>query len=170
MRKKLEISSRKFVIPREHSMKRWTQEEQGPNRSRSDQEKEARIHRRTVQKKGLNDPDNHDVVVIHLEPDILEFEVKSALGTITMTKASGGDGIPAERFQILKADAQSYNQCVNKSGKHRNGHRTEKGQISVQSQIKIMLKNIQNTVQLCSFFCASKIMLKTLQARLLNSM
>ena len=56
-------------------------------------------------KKGLNDPDNHDGMVTHLEPDILEFEVKWALGNITMNKASGSDGIPAELFQILKDDA-----------------------------------------------------------------
>ena len=56
-------------------------------------------------KKGLNDPDNHSGVVTHLEPDILECEVKWALGNITMNKASGGDGIPAELFQILKDDA-----------------------------------------------------------------
>ena len=61
----------------------------------------ARIHRRTVQK-DLHDPDNHDGVIIHLEPDILECEVKWALGSITMNKASGGDGIPVEPFQILK--------------------------------------------------------------------
>ena len=53
-------------------------------------------------KKGLNDPDNHDGVVTHLEPDILECGVKWALGSITMNKASGGDGIPVELFQILK--------------------------------------------------------------------
>ena len=53
----------------------------------------------------LNDPDNYDGVVIHLEPDILEYEVKWALGSITMNKASGGDGIPVELFQILKDDA-----------------------------------------------------------------
>jgi len=53
-------------------------------------------------KKGLNDPDNHDGVITHLEPDILECEVKWALGSITMNKASGGDGIPAELSQILK--------------------------------------------------------------------
>ena len=52
-----------------------------------------------------NDPDNHDGVITHLEPDILEFEVKWALGSITMNKASGGDGIPVELFQILKDDA-----------------------------------------------------------------
>ena len=56
-------------------------------------------------KKGLNDPDNHNSVVTHLEPDILEYEVKWALGRITMNKASGGDAIPAEIFQILKDDA-----------------------------------------------------------------
>ena len=64
----------------------------------------ARIHR-TLQKKGLNDPDNHDGAVTHLEPDILECEVKRALGSITTNKASGGDGIPVELFQILKDDA-----------------------------------------------------------------
>ena len=58
-------------------------------------------------KKELHDPDNHDGVIIHthLEPDILECEVKWALGSITMNKASGGDGIPVELFQILKDDA-----------------------------------------------------------------
>ena len=56
-------------------------------------------------KKGLHDPDNHNGVITHLEPDILEYEVKWALGSITMNKASGGDGIPVELFQILKNDA-----------------------------------------------------------------
>ena len=56
-------------------------------------------------KKDLNGPDNHDGVITHLEPDILEFEVKWALESITMNKASGGDGIRAELFQILKDDA-----------------------------------------------------------------
>ena len=58
----------------------------------------ARIHRRTVQK-NLHDPDNHNGVVIHLEPDILECEVKWDLGSITTNKASGGDGIPVEHFK-----------------------------------------------------------------------
>ena len=56
-------------------------------------------------KKGLNDSDNHDGVISHLEPNILEREVKWALGNITTIKASGGDGIPVELFQILKDDA-----------------------------------------------------------------
>ena len=65
----------------------------------------ARIHRRTVQKTDLHDPDNHDGVIIHLEPDILECEVKWALGSITMNKASGGDGILVELFETLKDHA-----------------------------------------------------------------
>ena len=56
-------------------------------------------------KKDSNDPDNHDGVITHLEPDILECEVKWALGSVTMNKASGGDGIPVELFQILKDGA-----------------------------------------------------------------
>ena len=67
-------------------------------------EEVARIHRKTVQKY-LYDPDNHDGVITHLETDILECEVKWAFGRITMNKASGGDGIPDELFQILKDDA-----------------------------------------------------------------
>ena len=64
----------------------------------------ARIHRKTIQKE-LNDPDNHDGVITNLQLDILECEVKWALGSITTNKASGGDGIPVELFQILKKDA-----------------------------------------------------------------
>ena len=56
-------------------------------------------------KKDLHDPDNHNGVITHLEPDILECEVKQALGSITMNKASGGEGIPVELFQFLKDDA-----------------------------------------------------------------
>ena len=64
----------------------------------------ARIHIRTVQKRS-HDPDNHNGVITHLEPDILECEVKWALESITTNKASGWDGIPVELFQILKYDA-----------------------------------------------------------------
>ena len=63
----------------------------------------ARIHRRTIEK-DPHDPDNHNDVITHLEPDILECEVKWALGSITTNKASGGDGIPVELFQIIKDD------------------------------------------------------------------
>ena len=62
--------------------------------------------------KDLNDPDNHDGVITHLQPDILECEVKWALGNITTNKASGGDGIPDELFQILKDDAVKVLQSI----------------------------------------------------------
>ena len=64
----------------------------------------TRIYRRTIQKR-CSYPDNHDGVITHLEPDILECEVKCILGSIAMNKVSGGDGIPVELFQILKDDA-----------------------------------------------------------------
>ena len=70
-----------------------------------DVKKRSQEYTEELYKKDLQDPDNHDCVITHLEPDILEYEVKWALGNITMTKASGGDGIPVELFQILKDDA-----------------------------------------------------------------
>ena len=63
-------------------------------------------------KKDLHDPNNHDGVITHLKPDVLECEVKWALGGITMNKASGGDGIPAELFQTLKDDAVKVLQSI----------------------------------------------------------
>ena len=95
-------------------------------------------------KKGFNDLDNHTGVLTHLKPDILECEVKWALGNITTTnKASGGDGIPAELFKILKYDMllKCCVQYVSKFGKCSSGHRTGKGQLPSQSQRKAMPKN-----------------------------
>ena len=69
-----------------------------------DIKKEKQEYTEELYKKDLHDPDNHDGANIHLEPDILECKVKRALGSITMNKASGGDGIPVELFQILKDD------------------------------------------------------------------
>ena len=88
-------------------------------------------------------------MITHLEPDILEYEVKWALGSITMNKASGGDEIPVELFQILKEDAvKVLHLCASKFGKLRSGHRTGKGQISFQFQRKALPKNVQTTAQL----------------------
>ena len=86
-------------------------------------------------------------MITQLESDILEFEVKWALGSFTINKASGGDGIPVELFhilnQILKNDAGT--QYASKSGKLSSGHRTGKGQFSFQSQRMAITKNAQNT-------------------------
>ena len=74
-------------------------------REAEDIKKRCQEYTEELYKKDLHDPDNHNGVISHLEPDILECEVKRALGTIIMNKADGGDGIPAELFQILKDDA-----------------------------------------------------------------
>ena len=81
-----------------------------------------------------------------LELDILECEVKWVLGSITMNKASGGDGIPVELFQIVKDDAvKALHSICQQFGKLISGHRTGKGQFSFQSQRKAMPKNAQTT-------------------------
>ena len=100
-------------------------------------------------KEDLNDLDNHNDVITHLEPDILECKVKWALGSITTNKASGGDGIPAELLQILKMMLLKC--CIpyaSKFGKLSHGHRTGEGQFSFQSQRKAVPKNAQTTAQL----------------------
>ena len=98
-----------------------------------------------------HDPDNHDGVITDLEPDILECEVKWALESVTMNKASVGDGIPVELFQILKDDAVKvlYSVC-SKLGKLSSGQRTGKCQFSFQSQRKAMPKNAQTAAQIHS--------------------
>ena len=102
-------------------------------------------------KKDLHDPDNHNGVITHLELDILECEVKWVLGSITTNKASGGDGIPGELFQILKDDAvKVLHSNASKFGKLSSGHRTGKGPFSFQSQRKAMPKNVQTIIQLQS--------------------
>ena len=102
-------------------------------------------------KKDLHDSDNHDGMITHLEPDILECEGKWALESITMNKASGGYGIPVELFQILKDDAvKCCTQYASQFGKLSSGHRTGKGQFSFQFQRKAMPKNAQTTAQLYS--------------------
>ena len=95
-------------------------------------------------KKDLHDPDNHDRVITHLEPNTLETEVKWALGSITTNKVSRGDRIPAELFKILKDDAvKCCTQYAVKFGKLSSGSRTGKGQCSFQPQRNAILKNVQ---------------------------
>ena len=115
----------------------------------------AGIHRR--HKKHLHDTDNHEGGITHLEPDILECEVKWALGSIIMNKASGGNGIPGELFQIPKDEAvKVVHQYASKFGKLSSGHRTGKGQFSFQSQRKATPKNVLTTVQLHSSHTLAK--------------
>ena len=101
--------------------------------------------------KDLHDPDNHDGEITHLEPDILECEVKWAFKSITMNKASGDDGILVDCFKSWKMMLwKCCTQYASKFGKLSSGHRTAKGQFSFQSQRKAMPKNAQTTAQLHS--------------------
>ena len=112
--------------------------------------KRCQEYTEVLYEKDLNDPDNHDGVIIHLEPDILECEVKWALGSITTNKASGGDGIPGELFQILKDDVvkvlHSICQQIWKTQQW-----PQDWKRSFQSQRKAIPKNVQTTAQLHSF-------------------
>ena len=106
-------------------------------------------------------------MVTHLEPDILEYEVKWTLESITTNKTSGGDGIPIELFQILKDDAvKVLHSICQQIWKTQQCHRTGKGQFSFQFQRKAMPKNGQTTHTIALISHASKVMLKVLQARL----
>ena len=108
-------------------------------------------------KKYLHDPDNHDGVITNLEPDILECEVKWALGSITTNKASGGDGIPVELFQILKDDAvKVLHSICQQIWRTQQWPQDWKRSFSFQSQRKAMLTNAQTTAQLHSSHTLAK--------------
>ena len=124
------------------------------------------MHRRTVQKRSY-DPDNHSGMITHLEPDILECNVKWALGIVTMNKSSGGDGIPVELFQILKDDAvKVLHSICQLIWKAQPWPQDWKRSIFIPIPKKGNAKECSNyhTVALISH--ASKVMLKILQARL----
>ena len=122
----------------------------------------ARIHRRT-----LHEPDNHDGVITHLEPDILECEVKSALGSITTNKASGGDGILVELFQILKDDAiKVLHSICQQIWKTQQWPQDWKRSVFTPIPKKGNAKECSNYRTIVPISHASKVMLKILQARL----
>ena len=117
--------------------------------------------------KDLHDPDNHDGVITHLEPDILECEVKQALGSITMNKVSGGDGIPAELFQILKDDAVEMLQSTCQHiWKTQQWPQDWKRSVFIPIPRKVNAKECSNYRTIAFISHASKVMLKILQARL----
>ena len=108
-------------------------------------------------KKDLHDPDNHDSVITHLKADILQYEVKWALGSITANKDSGGDGIPTELFQILKDDAvKALHSICQQIWKTQQWPRDWKSQFSFQSQRKAVTKNVQTSAQLHSLCMLAK--------------
>ena len=120
-----------------------------------------------LSKKDLHDPDNHDDVITNLEPDILECEVKWALESITMNKASGGDGIPVELFQILKDDAvKVLHSICQQVWKTQQWPQDWKRSIFIPIPKKGNAKECSNYHRIAVISHASKEMLKILQARL----
>ena len=117
--------------------------------------------------KYLHDPDNHDGVITHLELDILECEVKWALGSMAMNKASGGDGIPVELFQILKDDALKVRHSIcQQTWKTQQWPQDWKRSIFIPIPKKGNAKECSNYHTIALISQASKVMLKILQARL----
>ena len=126
----------------------------------------ARIHRRTIQKRS-HDQDNHDSVITNLDSDILECQVKWALGSITTNKASGGDGIPVELFQILKDDAvKVLHSICQQIWKTQQWPQDWKRSVFIPIPKKGNAKECSNDCTIALISHASKVMLKNLQARL----
>ena len=118
-------------------------------------------------KKGLNDPDNHDGVVTHLEPDSLECEVRWPLGSITMNKASGGDEVPAELFKFLKDDAvKVLHSICQEIWKTQQKPQDWKRSVFIPVPKKGNAKECSDYCTIALISHASKVMLKILQARL----
>ena len=118
-------------------------------------------------KKDLHDPDNHDGMITHLEPDILECEVKWALGSITTNKASEGDGIPVELFQILKDDAvKVLHSICQQIWKTQQWSQDWKRSVFIPIPKKGNAEECSNYCTIALISHASKVMLKILQARL----
>ena len=126
----------------------------------------ARIYRE-LYKKNLHDQDNHDGMITHLEPDILECEVKWALGSITMNNASGGDGIPVELLQILKYNAvKVLHSICQQIWKTQQWPQDWKRSVFIPIPKKGNAKECSNCRTMAVISYASKVMLKILQARL----
>ena len=122
-------------------------------------------------KKDLHDPESHDGVITHLEPDILECEVKWALGIINMNKASGGDGIPAELFQILTDDAVNVLLSIcQQIWKIQQWPQNWKRSVFIPISKEGSTKECSNYCTIVLISHASKVMLKILQARLQQNM
>ena len=108
-------------------------------------------------KKDLHDPDNHNGIITQLKPDILECKVKWAIGSITTNKASGGDGIPVELFQILKDDAvKVLHSICQQIWKSQQWPQERKRSVFIQSERKTMAKTVQTTAQLNSSHMLAK--------------
>ena len=132
-----------------------------------DIKKKLQIYTEELYKKDLHDQDNHDGVITHLEPDILECEVRWALGSITMNKASGGDGIPVELFQIPEDDAvKVLHSICQHIWKTQQWPQDWKRSVFIPIPNKVNVKKCSNYHTIALLSHTSKVMLKILQARL----
>ena len=150
-------------------MQRWAQQrkETMDLTEAEDIKKKWQEYTEELYKKDLHNPHNHDGVITHLKPDILECEVKWALGSITMNKASGGDGIPVDLFQILKDDAVKAPHSIwQQIWKTQQWPQAWKTSVFIPIPKKGNAKECSNYHTIALISHASKVMLKILQARL----
>ena len=132
-----------------------------------DIQKRCKEYTEELYEKDLHDPEKHDVVITHLDPDILECEVKWALGSITMNKAGGGDGIPVELFQILKDDAMKVLHSIcQQTWKTQQWPQDWKRSVFFPISKKGNDKECSNQHPIALISQASKVMLKIFKARL----
>ena len=138
----------------------------GPNKQKI-KRKGGKNTQKNYTRKDLHDPGNHNGVITHLEPDILEYEIKWALGSITMNKASRGDGIPVELFQTLKDDAvEVLHSICQQIWKSQQWPQDWKRSVFIPIPKKGNAKECSNYCTIALISQASKVMLKILQARL----
>ena len=165
----LEIPSRKLEIPRLtfHEKMGTIKDRNGIDLIEAEDIKKRWREYTELYKKDLQDPDNHDGVIINLEPDILECEVKWALGSITTNKTNGGAGVPVELFQILKDDAvKVLHSICQQIWKTQQWPQDWKRSVFIPVPKKGNAKECSNYRTIALFSHASKVMLKILQARL----
>ena len=130
-----------------------------------DIKKRRQVYTEELYTKDLNDPDNHDGVITHLQPDILEFKINWALGSITTNKASGGDGIPAELFLILKDDAvKVFYSIYQQTWKTQQWPQDWKRSVFIPIPKKGNIKECSSSPTIALISHTSKVMLKILQA------
>ena len=167
---RLEISSRKLEIPNGtfHAKMGAIKDRNGRDLTEAeDIKKRWQEYTEKLHKKDLHDPDNHNGVFTHLEPDILECKVKWALESITMNKASEGDGIPVELFQILKDDAvKVLHSICQQIWKTQQWPQDWKRSVFIPIPKKNNAKEYSKYRTIVVISHASKVMLKILQARL----
>ena len=156
-------------MPREHFMQTWARIKDRNGMDLTEAEditKRWQEYTEELYKIDLHDQDNHDGVITHLEPDILECEVKWALESITKNKAGGGDGIPAELFQVLRHDAvKVLHSICQQIWKTQQGPQDWKRSVFIPIPKKDTVKECSNYCTIALISHASKVTLKILQAR-----